>query len=84
MLNRSTIAISVDSFIRVQIFSEPTGAAEPHSRTEAVFRRPSQLSAANVQHESRRTAPFPNGDVTTVSQVSTCVFPLVVLARPTH
>jgi hypothetical protein len=36
-----------------------------------VFRRPSQLSTANVEHEPRRTAPFPNGDVTTVSQVST-------------
>src|SRR5208337_2886845 len=33
------------------------------SRTEVVFRRPSQLSAAHVEHEPRRTAPFPNGDV---------------------
>jgi hypothetical protein len=28
------------------------------------------LSAGNIEHEPRRTAPFPNGDVTTVSQVS--------------
>jgi hypothetical protein len=36
MLNRSMIAISVDSFIRARYF-QPIGAAEPRSRTEVVF-----------------------------------------------
>jgi hypothetical protein len=38
MLNRSKIAINVNSFIRAQI---STGAAEPRSRSEVVSGRPS-------------------------------------------
>src|SRR5271163_1200855 len=68
MLNRSRIAINVNSFIRAQISPQSTGAAGPRGRTEVIRRRPTQLSAADVEHGPRRTAPCPNGDVTTRSQ----------------
>jgi hypothetical protein len=64
-LNRPKIVININSFIRAQIFPQSNAAAEPHSRTEVVFRRPTQLLAVDVEHEPRRTAPFPNGDVRT-------------------
>jgi hypothetical protein len=70
MLNRSTIAISVNSpLFTLSYFRKSIGAAGPPSRTEVVFSRPGQLSAANTRHEPRRTAPFPNGDVTTGSRI---------------
>jgi hypothetical protein len=62
-LNRPKIVININSFFRAQIFPQSNAAVEPHSRTEVVFRRPTQLLAADVEHEPRRTAPFPNGDV---------------------
>ncbi|ORA73505.1 hypothetical protein BST25_12425 [Mycobacterium heidelbergense] len=40
MLNRSTIPISVNSPLSaLRYFRKSVGAAEPHSRTEVVFRR---------------------------------------------
>jgi hypothetical protein len=56
MLTRSTITISVDSFIRAQIFPQSIGAAEPQSRTEVVSRRPTQL-VAEPMWNTRRAAP---------------------------
>jgi hypothetical protein len=70
MLKRSAIAISVDSFIRAQMLSAIQLVQQDRIAVPApFFRRPSQLSAAHLKHDPRRTAPFPNGDVTTVSQV---------------
>jgi len=60
MLNRSKIAINVNSFIRAQISA---GTAEPCSRTDVVSGRPSPLVAERYEHASRRTASFPNGYV---------------------
>ncbi len=62
MLNRSKTLIDVDSFIRAQT-PRIKWCSRTKCRTEVAVRRPRQLSAANVDHAPRLTAPFPNGDV---------------------
>lgn len=61
--SRSKIVITLNSSIRAQIFPKFDGAAEPHSRTEVVPRRPTQLFATGVEYGPCRAAPCPNGDV---------------------
>jgi len=68
MLNRSTIAISVDSFIRAQISPQSIGAAEPHAVPKSCLDDRANCQQPMWNTSPRRTPPFPNGDVTTVSQ----------------
>jgi hypothetical protein len=62
MLNRSKVIIDVDSFIRSDI-PHSSDAAEPHAVPKSRLDDRVKLSAANVDHAPRRTAPFPNGDL---------------------
>jgi hypothetical protein len=60
MLNRSKIAIDVDSFIRGQTF--PSGATGKLAAPQSQFDDRVNYQQSNANPAPRRTALFPNGD----------------------